>query len=153
MLQRIKYLIKETERSAARFAAKIQISPPTLENYLQGRRKISLALVEAILSAFPDVSAEWLLRGSGSMLKSEYEPRGAVSVGGSVLMSNVGSSGAKIENAQHLANVMEQFSQLVDKFNSSVDVDKRVEELKSALSERNEEIARLHSIIDKLLTK
>lgn len=153
MLQRLKQLAKTKMGSNNRFAVEVGISPRTAEKMFAGKVKISLALVEAILSAFPDVSAEWLLRGSGSMLKSEYEPRGAVSVGGSVLMSNVGSSGAKIENAQHLANVMEQFSQLVDKFNSSVDVDKRVEELKSALSERNEEIARLHSIIDKLLTK
>lgn len=51
------------------FALAIGVPPGTMEGYYQGRRKVSLALVEAILAAFPDVSAEWLLRGSGESCK------------------------------------------------------------------------------------
>jgi hypothetical protein len=37
--------------------------------YILGKSKLSLEAVDLILKAFPDVSAEWLLRGEGNMLK------------------------------------------------------------------------------------
>lgn len=148
MLQRIKYLIKETERSAVRFAAKIQISPPTLENYLQGRRKISLALVEAILRAFPDVSAEWLLRGQGEMFKAGSEPKNTVSVGGSVLLSNVASEGATVGTMPKLVDLFDYVNSMVDK--QSVNLQQRINDLQTALDDKRDEIIRLHNIINKL---
>lgn len=71
MIQRIKEIIDFYRLSGQKFAVKIGISPNTLNNYLQGKNKISLALIEAILTAFPDVSAEWLMRGKGQMIQGD----------------------------------------------------------------------------------
>lgn len=51
------------ERGASAFSKLIGIHQVTLNNYLLGKRKLSLEVIEAILKTFPDVSAEWLLRG------------------------------------------------------------------------------------------
>lgn len=51
------------ERGESAFSKLIGIHQVTLNNYILGKRKLSLEVVEAVLKAFPDVSAEWLLRG------------------------------------------------------------------------------------------
>lgn len=71
MIQRIKQLLKFKGLSVADFAIKIGLAPDTLSNYLQGRRKLSLVTIEAILKAFPEVSAEWLMRGNGQMIQGD----------------------------------------------------------------------------------
>lgn len=43
------------------------MSKDTIDGYFDGKRKPSLLLVESVLKAYPDISAEWLLRGKGSM--------------------------------------------------------------------------------------
>lgn len=53
------------------FAAALDLKPAAVINYLSGRQVPSLDFVMAILRKFEDVSAEWLLRGEGTMLKSE----------------------------------------------------------------------------------
>ena len=42
----------------------------TFNNYMLGKRKPSLELAVAILRTFPDVSAEWLMRGEGTMKRT-----------------------------------------------------------------------------------
>lgn len=51
------------------FAAKIGVQQRTLWNQLNGQRKLSLETVEAIIENFPEISAEWLMRGTGEMKK------------------------------------------------------------------------------------
>ena len=48
----------------------------TFSNQLNGMRELSLTTVNAILFSNEEISAEWLLRGKGSMLlqKEETEP-------------------------------------------------------------------------------
>ncbi|MCR8918360.1 XRE family transcriptional regulator [Bacteroides sp. ET225] len=41
---------------------------------MNGIRELSLTTINAILSTFPDISAEWLLRGKGEMLIAEEQP-------------------------------------------------------------------------------
>ena len=73
IIERIKEIIKEKfgERGENLFSKEIGIPQVSLNNYTSGRRKVSYEVIDAILSAFPDVSAEWLLRGEGKMYKSE----------------------------------------------------------------------------------
>lgn len=72
ILERIQKLIKEKcgERGETSFSKIVGIPQVTLNNYVKGRRGISYEVIEAILTAFPEVSAEWLLRGEGEMLKT-----------------------------------------------------------------------------------
>lgn len=50
------------------FASSIDVNQVTLNNYKLGKRKPSLELVEKVTKKYPQVSAEWLLRGIGSMM-------------------------------------------------------------------------------------
>lgn len=67
-IERIKMLISENAKSERDFAMKIGVNQVTLNNYTANKRKLSLEIIEAILNAFPEISAEWLLRGTGSMM-------------------------------------------------------------------------------------
>lgn len=67
---RINQLLKEkgiTQNAVADGDAPVQ---KRLNAQLSHGRAISLDTVLRILSAFPDISAEWLLRGSGDMYKA-----------------------------------------------------------------------------------
>lgn len=55
-------------------AKRINIAQATLNPQLRGDRALSSHIVELILTEFPDVSAEWLMRGKGTMYTSKpYE--------------------------------------------------------------------------------
>jgi transcriptional regulator with XRE-family HTH domain len=68
-IDRIKMLIKKRAKSEREFALKIGMKQATLNLYVLGKSKLSLEAVDLILKAFPDISAEWLLRGEGNMTK------------------------------------------------------------------------------------
>lgn len=53
------------------FAEAIGAKPAATNNYLNGTKEPSLEFVDKILSTYVDVSAEWLLRGVGSMFKED----------------------------------------------------------------------------------
>ena len=72
-IERIKMLISENAKSERDFAMKIGVNQVTLNNYTANKRKLSLEIIEAILNAFPEISAEWLLRGTGSMMLNNNE--------------------------------------------------------------------------------
>lgn len=76
MINRIKEVITYSGLSERGFAIKCGLKPTTINNQLIGKREISLATIIAISSSFEEISAEWLLRGTGSMLiqKEETEP-------------------------------------------------------------------------------
>lgn len=75
IIDRIKELIAQKEMNETSFAKSIGLSQRTLNNYMNGRSP-SYEAIDAILRAFPDVSAEWLLMGEGEMYKSEYDEPG-----------------------------------------------------------------------------
>lgn len=71
IIQRIKKLVEEkTSGNKKEFAAIIGIVQVTFNRYVNEDRSMSYEVVDAILSAFPEISAEWLLRGEGEMSKS-----------------------------------------------------------------------------------
>ena len=74
MIKRIKSLMQEFSMSENEFAKALSMSQSTLNGYTKESRKPSLALAESILNAFEDVSAEWLLRGEGTMYKTTELP-------------------------------------------------------------------------------
>lgn len=61
--QRIKELIDKRSESVYAFAKQINVAQTTLSEYLNNGKKVSFTIIRAILEAFPDVSADWLLRG------------------------------------------------------------------------------------------
>ena len=68
--QRLKDVIAFSGLSLRAFAIKCCISQTTLDKQVKGLRAVSLETISSILYAFPEISAEWFLRGEGEMLKS-----------------------------------------------------------------------------------
>jgi plasmid maintenance system antidote protein VapI len=68
--------------TSSRFADKIGVQRPALSHVLNGRNKVSLEMVTKILTAYPEISPDWLIQGEGEMLREhalianeEGEPR------------------------------------------------------------------------------
>lgn len=69
---RIRYLIDLYGYSCCKFADMCGINRQTLYKCINGRVP-SVELLQKILSAYPDISAEWLLMGEGEMKKHVLE--------------------------------------------------------------------------------
>lgn len=76
MIERIKQLIeiKNDGLSESAFAEKMGMKQQTLNNYIRGINKLPLSFISSLLSTFPEISAEWLLRGDGPMSISDNLP-------------------------------------------------------------------------------
>jgi transcriptional regulator with XRE-family HTH domain len=71
--QRFREFMGSTGLSILAFANAIGIPQSTLNQQLNGRNGknigVQISVITATLSAYPDLSAEWLLRGEGEMKK------------------------------------------------------------------------------------
>ena len=65
--QRIKDILTEKRWSVNALSKALDISQPTLSRQVSGYVAIDSKLILGLLLLFPDVSAEWLLRGAGNM--------------------------------------------------------------------------------------
>ena len=70
--QRIKCVLEDKSLSVNALSKQINVAQATLNPQLRGDRTLAANIVEKILEAFPEVSAEWLMRGVGTM----YEKNG-----------------------------------------------------------------------------
>lgn len=68
ILQRLKEVLKYSGQSVRAFSIKCGINQPTLDKQLKGLRSVSIETVVSVLYAYPEISAEWIMRGSGQML-------------------------------------------------------------------------------------
>ena len=65
--QRVKLVLEDKSISVNALSKKINVAQATLNPQLRGDRTLAANIVQKILTAFPDVSAEWLMRGEGTM--------------------------------------------------------------------------------------
>lgn len=65
--QRITLILEDKQLSVNALSKLVEMSQTTLNTQLKGERALSANVVAKVLSAFPDVSAEWVMRGVGSM--------------------------------------------------------------------------------------
>ena len=72
-LQRVLLIMKHYGMKQRPFAIKVGVSPQTLNTTIVNDTKPSLSLIQDILRAFPEVSAEWLVLGDGDMIKPPKE--------------------------------------------------------------------------------
>ena len=99
--QRIKSVLDINQISIAAFAKRIGMQQVTCNRQIRGDQAVSLGLIEGFLREYPNVSAEWLLRGKGStdyqykndlqdesIWKAKYE---AIKECYDMLVSNIGS--------------------------------------------------------------
>ena len=66
IIQRINHIISSNNLNASSFAKKIDIPQKTVNNYLNGSRKLSLEFIFKIISSF-ELNANWLIMGTGEM--------------------------------------------------------------------------------------
>ena len=74
MVERLKQIISHLGISDRQFALSCVIAQNTLSRQLNGARELSLTTVYTVLSCYPEISAEWLLRGNGEMLLTSEQP-------------------------------------------------------------------------------
>lgn len=67
---RLNQLITAKTKTRRAFATMMGISAAATDNYANGKRVPPTDLLTSILRAYPDISAEWLMRGEGSMYRS-----------------------------------------------------------------------------------
>lgn len=74
LISRIKEIIDYKGVSSRAFAQKIDFSYSVLNNYLLGKRNtIDAELPYKIISTYNDINAEWLIAGTGRMIKDKTE--------------------------------------------------------------------------------
>lgn len=69
--QRIMLILDNKQVSVNALSKLVEMSQTTLNTQLKGERALSANVVSKVLSVFPDVSAEWLMRGVGTMYSSK----------------------------------------------------------------------------------
>ena len=87
MIERIHKIMKTKELTASQFAGSIGVQPSSVSHVISGRNKPSLEFIQKILKVFPDLSADWLLFGSGNMkreMKDKLSINGQMRIDGNV---------------------------------------------------------------------
>lgn len=69
--QRVRLVLEDKSISVNALSKQINVAQATLNPQLRGDRTLAANIVEKILAAFPDVSAEWLMRGIGTMYSNQ----------------------------------------------------------------------------------
>ena len=76
IIQRFKKVTEKYNLSVTALGKLIGIHPSTLNRQFSGESSMSLNTIDAFLQHFKDISAEWLLRGEGEMMKgANYIPK------------------------------------------------------------------------------
>ena len=87
---RITYVLSEKQMSVAELAGS-ETQRIKFSRQLNGHNGLTLPVVVKVLDRFPDVSAEWLIRGEGQMDKSNhFAPHVHVAGGGSAFINEHG---------------------------------------------------------------
>lgn len=69
--QRITLILEDKQLSVNALSKLVEMSQTTLNTQLKGERALSANVVAKVLSVFPDVSAEWVMRGVGTMYSKQ----------------------------------------------------------------------------------
>lgn len=98
MKDRIRKVMESQNMTQQEFADFVHISPASLSSVFTGRTRPTLAIVEAIKGALPDISTDWLMFGSGNMWLSVNTYYNNVSAGNEQGETEGGSS---VSNPPH----------------------------------------------------
>lgn len=144
ILQRIKGLIEVKGFSVNSFSKEIGIAQVTLNNYFRLNRLPAYETLHAILYTFPDVSAEWLMRGEGDMFVCDGLPviRGDESESEENLHVALAQCRGKLKDAQEenirllgQLEFMEEYNlKVVGRLNAAL---KKVEDLSGVKSKKD----------------
>lgn len=69
MLDRVRLIMKAKNLNASQFADEVSVQRSGISHILSGRNNPSLDLIQKILKRYPELNPDWLLFGSGPMMK------------------------------------------------------------------------------------
>lgn len=73
ILERVKQAKTENRISVKRLAEHAGLNPHTVQNQLQGKYKLDIDVLSAIMELCPNLSAEWIIRGNSSQIEQRLE--------------------------------------------------------------------------------
>lgn len=156
ILYRIACVLKSNSLSQSALAKQLSVAQTTLNNQLSGRATLSYQTVYGLINIFPDLSAEWLMRGEGDMLRSSGVHQESLGVNSNNIHS------AHIDNLTQVSghsridnsfNNSEGFARLRDRMDENLSHITAIEALKGELEAKQEEIAKLLEIISNMAQK
>lgn len=80
IVQRVREFLAINSISVNSLAKRINVAQATLNPQLRGDRTLAANIVIKILETFPEISAEWLLRGEGEMYRNNNEQKKEISL-------------------------------------------------------------------------
>ena len=98
MIDRIKHIMDYYNMSVNAFAQKIGSNQVTINQQVNGDRKVSLDTILKIVNSFALIPTDWLLTGEGEMLKSSSPKEESSPITIDRLMSIIESQQRTIEN-------------------------------------------------------
>ena len=69
--QRVQAVLQKFGSNPTQLAKMYNLNQKTVHNQINDNTQLSVSIILLILKTYPDISAEWLLRGTGSMIVSE----------------------------------------------------------------------------------
>ncbi len=76
MKERILKILDNERLTATKFADRIGVQRSSISHIISGRNKPSYDFILKTISSFPDINAEWLINGSGSIYKDKKNAEG-----------------------------------------------------------------------------
>lgn len=92
----------QSGKSKAEMSRELGVDAGTFGNILNGNRGVSAGLLSKFLETYPSVSAEWLMRGVGSMFASDGH------VGGENIANNNNSQINAGDTINRLVSLLEE---------------------------------------------
>ncbi|MCR4774574.1 MAG: helix-turn-helix domain-containing protein [Prevotella sp.] len=132
---RIKTIINEFSPSVNAFAKTIKVPQSSIASMLTRRAEPSVKMINAILSAYPNINKLWLLTGEGDMLTNN----------GNIQIIDGNDNTTINSDAKNNFNT-EEYKNMTIALNKAMD---EISEQRKLISKRDEQIDRLLSIIEK----
>ena len=73
IVERLQEILKYSNLSVRALAIKCSLKQQTLDKHIKGISEPSANTLMGIATAFPEISTDWLLLGTGTMLRSDKE--------------------------------------------------------------------------------
>lgn len=76
MIERFKKILEKEGLQPRELAAKLGVQPSAISHILNGRNNPGVAILQNIMSVFPNINPEWLMLGKEPMYKNERAVQG-----------------------------------------------------------------------------
>lgn len=110
---RVKVALRALDISPYSIARMQNLNERTIYDQINGNSKIGVATIEALLAYCPDISAEWIFRGTGDMLITNKPME--INIDNSSRghhNTNIGSIGTQTITNSELAELKQQIAEL-----------------------------------------